>query len=137
LQNSPLESSCVVVALIENYSTSKPLKASEKSQILSCDPVVANERYILTPTAAFTQCYQLPELKHDHKSLQLATCHAAGITARISTSSSEKEQILSHMSPVNRKKFGATKTNAKNSTEFSIYWGADLTVLCGQLYSSH
>jgi len=35
LQNSPLESSCVVVALIENYSTSKPLKvSSEKSQIL-------------------------------------------------------------------------------------------------------
>jgi len=38
LQNSPLESSCVVVELIENYSTSKPLKVSpEKSQILSCD----------------------------------------------------------------------------------------------------
>jgi hypothetical protein len=36
LQNLPLESSCVVVALIENYSTSKPLKVSpEKSQILS------------------------------------------------------------------------------------------------------
>ena len=28
MQNSPLESSCVVVALIENYSTSKPLKVS-------------------------------------------------------------------------------------------------------------
>jgi len=28
LQNSPLESSCVVVALIENSSTSKPLKVS-------------------------------------------------------------------------------------------------------------
>jgi hypothetical protein len=43
LQNSPLESSCVIVALIEYYSTSKPLKASpEKSQILSCDTVVAN-----------------------------------------------------------------------------------------------
>jgi len=28
LQNSPLESSCVVVALVENYSTSKPLKVS-------------------------------------------------------------------------------------------------------------
>jgi hypothetical protein len=42
LQNSPLESSCVVVALIENYSTSKPLKDyPEKSQILSCDTVVA------------------------------------------------------------------------------------------------
>jgi hypothetical protein len=46
LQNSPLESSCVVVALIENYSTSKLLNISpEKSQILSCDAVVANERY--------------------------------------------------------------------------------------------
>jgi hypothetical protein len=45
LQNSPLESSCVVVALIGNYSTSKPLKISpEKSQILSCDTLVANER---------------------------------------------------------------------------------------------
>jgi hypothetical protein len=30
----------------ENYSTSKPLNFSpEKSQILSCDTVVANERY--------------------------------------------------------------------------------------------
>jgi len=47
LQNSPLESSCVVVALIENYSTSNPLKASpEKSQILSCNTVVANERNV-------------------------------------------------------------------------------------------
>ena len=46
MQNSPLESSCVVVALIENYSTSKPLKISpEKSHILSCGTVVANERY--------------------------------------------------------------------------------------------
>jgi hypothetical protein len=47
LQYPPLESSCVVVALIENYSSSKPLKVSpEKSQILSCDTVVANGRYI-------------------------------------------------------------------------------------------
>ena len=30
MQNSPLESSCVVVALIENYSTSKPLKVCHK-----------------------------------------------------------------------------------------------------------
>jgi hypothetical protein len=46
LQNSPLESSCVVVALMENYSTSKPLKvSSEKSLILGCDTVVANEQY--------------------------------------------------------------------------------------------
>ena len=45
MQNSLLESSCVV-ALIENYSTSKPLNVSpEKSQILSCDTVVANEWY--------------------------------------------------------------------------------------------
>jgi len=42
LQNSPLESSCVVVTLIENYSTSKPLNVfPEKSQILSCDTVVS------------------------------------------------------------------------------------------------
>jgi len=42
LQNSPLESSCVVVALIENSGTSKPLKVSpEKSH-----PVVAFERNI-------------------------------------------------------------------------------------------
>jgi len=41
LQNSPLESSCVVVALTENYSTSKPLKFSpKKSHTLSCDTVV-------------------------------------------------------------------------------------------------
>jgi len=46
LQNSPLEKSCVIVALIENYSTSKTLKVSpEKSHILSCDTLVANERY--------------------------------------------------------------------------------------------
>jgi hypothetical protein len=46
LQNSPLESSFVVFALIENYSTSNPLKVSpEKSHILSCDTLVANERY--------------------------------------------------------------------------------------------
>jgi hypothetical protein len=46
LQNSPLESSCVVVALTENYSIQKFLKASpEKSQILSSDMFVANERY--------------------------------------------------------------------------------------------
>jgi hypothetical protein len=48
LKNSPLDSSCVVVALIENYSTSKPLKASpEKLQILSCDTLVAKERFVL------------------------------------------------------------------------------------------
>jgi len=47
LQSSPLESSCVVFALIENYSTSKLLKASpEKSQILSCDILVANKKYV-------------------------------------------------------------------------------------------
>jgi hypothetical protein len=47
LQNWPLESSCVVVTLIENYSTSKPLEVSpEKSHILSFDNVVANERYV-------------------------------------------------------------------------------------------
>jgi hypothetical protein len=45
LQNSPLGSSCVLVALIRNYSTSKHLNLSpEKSQILSCDTVVANEQ---------------------------------------------------------------------------------------------
>jgi len=47
LQNTPLESSCVVVALIENYNTSKSLKVSpEKSQILICDTVVANKRHL-------------------------------------------------------------------------------------------
>jgi hypothetical protein len=46
MKNWPLESSCVVVALTEKHSTSKPLKVSpEKSQILSCDTVVATERY--------------------------------------------------------------------------------------------
>ena len=46
--NSPLESSCVVVVLIEKYvySTSKPLNVDpEKSLVLSCDTVVANERF--------------------------------------------------------------------------------------------
>jgi hypothetical protein len=47
LQNSTLGSSYVVVAPIENYNTTKPLNVSpEKSQILSCDTVVANERYV-------------------------------------------------------------------------------------------
>jgi hypothetical protein len=46
LQNSPLESSCVVVALTENYSTSEPLKVSpEKSDIFGLGSVVTNERY--------------------------------------------------------------------------------------------
>jgi hypothetical protein len=41
LKNSPLESSYVVVALIENYSTSEPLNvSSEKSQFLSRDTAV-------------------------------------------------------------------------------------------------
>jgi hypothetical protein len=48
LQNSPLENSCVVVALIENYSTSKHLKVSpEKLQILSSDTLVASERFVV------------------------------------------------------------------------------------------
>jgi hypothetical protein len=47
--NSPLESSCVVVALRENYNTSKPLKVkTKKSQILSCDTVVVNEQHMNT-----------------------------------------------------------------------------------------
>jgi hypothetical protein len=46
LQNSPLESSCVVVALVENYSTSKlPNISPEKSQIFNCDNLVANEKH--------------------------------------------------------------------------------------------
>ena len=41
MQNSPLESSRVVVALVALNSISKPLNVSpEKSQILSCDTVV-------------------------------------------------------------------------------------------------
>jgi len=37
----------VLAALIENYSTSKPLKDShENSLILICDTLVANERYV-------------------------------------------------------------------------------------------
>jgi hypothetical protein len=51
LQDSPLESSCVVVALIENYSTSRPLEVSpEKSHILSDDILVANERLAMSLT---------------------------------------------------------------------------------------
>jgi hypothetical protein len=47
LQISLLESGFVFIALIENYSTSEPLKGSpEKSQILSCETLVANERYV-------------------------------------------------------------------------------------------
>jgi hypothetical protein len=57
LQNSPLESSCVI-ALLENYSTSKPLKASEKSQILSCDTLVAIERNTELGTIIIYTCQQ-------------------------------------------------------------------------------
>jgi hypothetical protein len=47
LQNLPLDSSCVILARIEKYGTSKPLNVSpEKSRILICDTVVANERYV-------------------------------------------------------------------------------------------
>jgi len=47
-KNSPLENSCVVIALVENYSISKPLNVfPEKSQILSCDTVVTNKRHVL------------------------------------------------------------------------------------------
>jgi len=56
VQNSPLESSCVIIALKENYKTSKPLNVSpEKSQILSCDTVVANERYAVTAPSGALQ----------------------------------------------------------------------------------
>jgi hypothetical protein len=48
LQNSPLEST-FFVALIENYSTSKPLNFSpEKSQIMSSGTAVANGGYVLS-----------------------------------------------------------------------------------------
>jgi len=57
LQNSPLESSCVVVALTENYSTSKPSKGSpEKSQILISDTVDANERYFVLSSIIPKNC---------------------------------------------------------------------------------
>jgi hypothetical protein len=47
LQKSPLESSCVVVAHIANYSILKYLKISpEKSHISRFDTVVANEMYV-------------------------------------------------------------------------------------------
>jgi len=62
----PLESSCVVVALIENYSTSKPLKFSpEKSHILICDAFVANERYVFSLLNLYLNGanYNLKELK--------------------------------------------------------------------------
>ena len=56
-----MESSCVVVALIENYSSSKPLKFSpEKSQILSCDSLVANERYGLYSMVISTPSIGMP-----------------------------------------------------------------------------
>ena len=49
MQNSPLGSSCVAAALTENYSTSNSLKDfPEKSHILSCDAIVANEQYVST-----------------------------------------------------------------------------------------
>jgi hypothetical protein len=48
LQNSPLESSYVVIALTENYNKSKSLKfPPEKLKILSFENPVANERYAI------------------------------------------------------------------------------------------
>jgi hypothetical protein len=41
---------------MENYSTSRPLNISpEKPQILSCDTVVANERYVVTAPSGALQ----------------------------------------------------------------------------------
>jgi hypothetical protein len=59
LQNSPLESSCVVIAFKENYSTSKTIKASpEKSQILSCDTLLLGARYASAAKAVFDSSAQ-------------------------------------------------------------------------------
>jgi hypothetical protein len=61
LQNLPLESSCVVVALIERYSTSTPLNVSpEKMKILSCDTLVANERHVIMDDLA--HFFQFPSV---------------------------------------------------------------------------
>jgi hypothetical protein len=76
LQNSPLESSCVVIALIALYSTSKPLSVSpEKLQILSCDTVVANGRYI------FFLWYNMPypNLGATNDPLQISDLHGEPI----------------------------------------------------------
>jgi len=67
LQNSPLESSCVVDALIEKYKTSKPLNVShEKSQILSYDTVVANEGYVILYIKMFVCLFVCMELIQIH-----------------------------------------------------------------------
>jgi hypothetical protein len=49
------EQLCLVFALIENYSTPKPLKVSpEKSQILSCNTLLANEiNYLIINTGQY------------------------------------------------------------------------------------
>jgi hypothetical protein len=74
LQNSPLESSCVVVALTENYSTSNPLKVSlKKSVILSCDTVVANERYLNTSKDIFSQ--KIPNATNIFCNIHLDVCY--------------------------------------------------------------
>jgi hypothetical protein len=60
----PLECGRVVIALIENYSTSNPLEVStEKSRILSCDTVVANERYIYIYKKHIPNTVQFPNLE--------------------------------------------------------------------------
>jgi hypothetical protein len=50
-----------VLSHSENFSISKPLKASEKSQILSFDTLVANERYAVH----LHQTLRLPEDDQD------------------------------------------------------------------------
>jgi len=62
LQKAPLESSCGVVTHTAHNSTSESLKISpEKSQILSCDTVVANERY-----EVLLYCSLLPHVSAVH-----------------------------------------------------------------------
>ena len=77
MQNSPLESVFVVVGLMENYSTSKPLNHSpEQSVILSCDTAVANERYVFSKSASIytseiKEAVKQSTLEYSHNAVEI------------------------------------------------------------------
>jgi hypothetical protein len=73
LQNSPLESSFVVVALIENFSISKTLNVppEKKSQFFSFDTLVANERYVVGKLISYFVKFLLPV--HRYYIIRLST----------------------------------------------------------------
>ena len=128
LQNSPLESSFVVVAFLEYYSTSKPLKSSlEKSQILSCDTVVANERYIDTQAEALEQkpaaCHHTaPTLTQAEAHLNLTQHFFSSLT--ISITKTNQLMLLSETASV------CCKNRIKQEHKYAVWHSGETLVQC-------